>query len=79
MRTKRVVADSIFIDTGDLENLYWDLDELVSVCGMVDETYDEENSEHIANIGIVTARQSKQDWRAVLIKPHQRKPCLTFY
>lgn len=46
MRTKLVVADSIFIDTEDLENLYRDLDEMVSVCGMADETYDEENGDY---------------------------------
>ena len=46
MRTKLVVADSIFVDIADLENLYRDLDELTSVCGAADETYDEENSDY---------------------------------
>ncbi len=46
MRTKLVVADSIFIDTEDLENLYRDLDEMVSICAMADETYDEENGDY---------------------------------
>lgn len=46
MRTKMVVADSIFIDVSDLEALYSDLDELDSVCRAADDTYDEENEDY---------------------------------
>ncbi|MFR3727801.1 phospholipase D-like domain-containing protein [Lacrimispora sp.] len=46
MRTKMVVADSIFIDLSDLETLYSDLDELGSVCGTADDTYDEDNEDY---------------------------------
>jgi hypothetical protein len=46
MRTKMVVADSIFIDISDLEALYSDLDELDSVCRVADDTYDEDNEEY---------------------------------
>lgn len=46
MRTKMVVADSIFIDLSDLEALYSDLDELGSVCGAADDTYDEDNKDY---------------------------------
>ena len=45
-RTKPVVADTIFIDVGDLSALYQDLDELKSVCGAADDTYDEENENY---------------------------------
>lgn len=45
-RTKQVVADSIFVDTNDLDNLYSDLEELESICGAADDTYDEENGEY---------------------------------
>ncbi|ATW25431.1 phospholipase D-like domain-containing protein [Candidatus Formimonas warabiya] len=46
MRTKMVMADSIFMDVSDLEALYRDLDELNSVCGAADDTYDEENENY---------------------------------
>ena len=46
MRTKMVVADSVFIDISDLEALYSDLDELDSACVAADETYDEENGDY---------------------------------
>ncbi|MBW7571849.1 phospholipase D-like domain-containing protein [Caproiciproducens faecalis] len=46
MRTKMVVADSVFMDVSDLEALYRDLDELDSVCGAADDTYDEEDEEY---------------------------------
>ncbi len=45
-RTKLVVADSVFIDTSDLEALYLDLDELESVCQYADDTYDERNDDY---------------------------------
>ena len=45
-RTKMVVADSIFIDVSDLHDLYRDLDELESICGAADDTYDEENEKY---------------------------------
>lgn len=45
-RTKQVVADAIFIDISDLHTLYLDLDELESVCGAADDTYDEENENY---------------------------------
>lgn len=45
-RTKLVVADAIFIDVGDLNALYRDLDELKAVCGAADDTYDEENENY---------------------------------
>ena len=45
-RTKLVVADSIFMDVSDLQSLYLDLDELESVCGAADDTYDEKNEEY---------------------------------
>lgn len=46
LRTKMVVADSIFMDVSDLEALYRDLDELKAVCGAADDTYDEENENY---------------------------------
>lgn len=46
MRTKMVVADSIFMDVNDLEVLYRDLHELNSVCRAADDTYDEENENY---------------------------------
>lgn len=45
-RTKMVVADTIFIDVGDLNALYRDLDELEAVCGAADDTFDEENENY---------------------------------
>ena len=45
-RTKLVVSDSIFMDISDLQNLYLDLEELESVCGAADDTYDEENEDY---------------------------------
>lgn len=45
-RTKLVVADNIFMDVSDLQSLYLDLDELESVCGAADDTYDEKNEEY---------------------------------
>lgn len=42
-RTKLVVADAIFMDIGELNALYRDLNELEYVCGAADDTYDEEN------------------------------------
>ena len=42
-RTKRVVADTIFIDSSNLEALYNDLEELESICQAAEDTYDEEN------------------------------------
>ena len=45
-RTKLCVADTVFIDVNDLERLYLDLDELHSVVGAADDTYDEENDEY---------------------------------
>ncbi len=41
-----VLADSIFIDVSDLEALYSYLDELDSVCRVVDDTFDEENDDY---------------------------------
>ena len=46
MRTKMVVAETIFVDISDLEALYTDLDELDFVCRVADDTYDEENEEY---------------------------------
>ena len=44
--THIVVADAIFVDTNDLQNLYLDLEELQTVCAAADDTYDEENEEY---------------------------------
>lgn len=46
MRTKMVVADSIFIDVSDLDSMYRDLDELESICQAAEDTYDEENEDY---------------------------------
>lgn len=45
-RTKLCVADTVFIDRSDLENLYRDLDELNSIGVAADNTYDEDNDEY---------------------------------
>ena len=44
--THIVVAEAIFVDTNDLQNLYLDLEELQTVCAAADDTYDEENEEY---------------------------------
>lgn len=45
-RTGFVVADTIFIDISDLNDLYQDLDELKFICYSADDIYDEENEEY---------------------------------
>lgn len=45
-RTQMVVADTIFIDSSDLEALYSDLEELESICQAAEDTYDEENEDY---------------------------------
>ena len=40
------VADNICIDTNDLNMLYFDLDELKSVCVIADKTYDDKNEKY---------------------------------
>ena len=45
-RTELTVADNIFIDTNDLDRLYFDLDELKSVCVIADKTYDDKNEKY---------------------------------
>lgn len=45
-RTKLCVADVVFIDVSDLATLYRDLDELNSISGAADNTYDEDNDEY---------------------------------
>lgn len=45
-RTKMVVADNIFIDYSDLQDLYLDLDELEQFIGFAEDTYAEENEEY---------------------------------
>ena len=55
-RTKMAVADSIFIDVGDLHDLYRDLDELESICGAADDTYDEENEKYNGALEELKAR-----------------------
>ena len=45
-RTQRTVAETIFMDANDLWNIRYDLEELDTVCGVADDTFDEENEEY---------------------------------
>ena len=45
-RTSIVVADTVLMDINDLYALYQDLDDIESVCGAADDTYDEKNQSY---------------------------------
>lgn len=45
-RSKLMVADSVMMDVSDLDDLHRDLDELSSIPGVADDTYDEENDDY---------------------------------
>lgn len=45
-RTKMVVADNIFLDSSDLVSIFNDLDELESIYGAAEDTYDAENEDY---------------------------------
>ena len=55
-RVKMSLADTIFLDVNDLHALYYDLDELESVCNAADDTYDEENEEYNQELEELKAR-----------------------
>ena len=46
LRSDTVLADTIFMDLSDLDDIYIDLDELSTICSAADDTYDETNENY---------------------------------
>lgn len=63
-RTKMVLADTIFLDTDDLDTLSWDIEELKSVCSAADDTYDEKNEAYNSELEELKERFDRisYDW-----------------
>ena len=67
--TEMTLADPIFLDMDDLNNLYNDLDELESLCNTADDTYDEENEEYNCELEKLKKRFNRLsiDWMKSII------------
>lgn len=68
-RKKMSLADTIFLDASDLAVLYYDLDELESVCRAADDTYDEKYEEYNSELEEIKTRfhSLSIDWLKSLI------------